>query len=50
MNTIKLHDGHVEDDCQTCRIRENVRQADWAEMTLDDFEELFEDRDPFEFI
>ena len=40
-----------EDD-QTARIQENVReyQDNWRLYTLSDFEEIFEDRDPFEFL
>ena len=37
-------------DQQAERIKENVKYADWDDMNLDDFEELFEDRDPFEFL
>jgi hypothetical protein len=35
---------------QNERIRENLLYADWEEMTFFEFEDLFEDRDPFEFL
>ena len=37
---------------QTERIRENLKeyQENFEEYTLSDFEEIFEDRDPFEFL
>jgi len=35
---------------QNERIRENLFYADWDEMTFDEFEEMFEDRDPTEFL
>ena len=40
-----------EDD-QTARIQENVReyQDNWQDYTSSDFEEIFEDRDPCEFL
>ena len=42
---------NYEKDEQAERIRENLKEAgDWSEMTLDEFEEIFEDRDPFEFL
>lgn len=37
-------------DEQADRIRENLRDVDWDRISLNDFEELFEDRDPFEFL
>lgn len=43
--------GIVEmNDEQSNRIAEAVAEADWDEMTLSDFEDMFEDRDPFEFL
>jgi hypothetical protein len=35
---------------QNERIHENLQYADWGSMTFDDFEEMFEDRDPLEFL
>lgn len=32
------------------RIRENMKDIDWDSMTIDDFEDIFEDRDPMEFL
>ncbi len=32
------------------RIRENLRGADFENMTFEDFEDMFEDRDPCEFL
>lgn len=32
------------------RIRENMRGMDLNTMTLEDFEDMFEDRDPMEFL
>ena len=37
-------------DCQNCRINRNVNDADLNELAFDEFADLFEDRDPFEFI
>lgn len=39
-----------EQDEQGERIRENWEAAQNEHMTLADFEEIFEDRDPFEFL
>ena len=37
-------------DCQDCRIKTNLEYFDFDEGTLQDFEDLFEDRDPLEFL
>ena len=37
-------------DCQDCRISRNVKEIDWETMDFDEIEELFEDRDPSEWI
>jgi len=42
-----ISDGERE---QNERIEENLRYADWENMTFTEFEDMFEDRDPFEFI
>ena len=35
---------------QNARIRDNLRELDWANASLEDMEQAFEDRDPLEFI
>ena len=40
----------VQQDEQAVRIRERMMLFDWENMSMGDFEEVFEDRDPFEFI
>ena len=37
-------------DEQGERITENMKYIDWENMDLDEIEEVFEDRDPFEFL
>lgn len=37
-------------DEQADRIKENLRAADFSKMSFNEFDELFEDRDPFEFL
>jgi hypothetical protein len=36
--------------CQDERIREKVADVNWEKMTFGEFDEIFEDRDPFEFL
>lgn len=43
----KKTQGEIDQDN---RIKENIRDLDWDHMTLQDFEDAFEDRDPFEFM
>jgi hypothetical protein len=35
---------------QSLRIWENLEDADFEEMSFSELEDLFEDRDPFEFL
>ena len=35
---------------QSLRIWENLEDVDFEDMTFSEFEDLFEDRDPFEFL
>jgi hypothetical protein len=42
-----LTDGERE---QNERIQENMTDVDWENLSLDEFEEMFEDRDPMEFL
>ena len=37
-------------DEQSNRIAENLREFDWETATFDEMEDLFEDRDPCEFL
>lgn len=39
-----------EEKDQTERIKGNLKDADFENMSYEDFEELFEDRDPAEFL
>jgi len=43
----EISDGERE---QNERIKENLRDFDWSTANLYDLEEIFEDRDPFEFL
>ena len=38
----------IED--QNERIRENMKGFDWVNATIDEMYEIFEDRDPLEFL
>ena len=42
----------MSEQSQTERIKENLKeyQENFEDYTLSDFEEIFEDRDPFEFL
>ena len=35
---------------QNERIRENLKYADWEDMDFQELEDMFEDRDPIEFL
>jgi hypothetical protein len=35
---------------QSLRIWENLEDVDFEDLSLEEFEDLFEDRDPFEFL
>ena len=37
-------------DEQTERIMENLQGVDWTKIGFNEFDDLFEDRDPFEFL
>ena len=37
-------------ESQDLRIRENMQDIDWDDMTFEEFEDMFEDRDPTEFL
>ena len=37
-------------EAQDLRIRENMEDIDWEDMTFEEFEDMFEDRDPTEFL
>jgi len=41
-----------EADEQATRIKENVKEYydNWQDYSYQDFEDMFEDRDPFEFL
>jgi len=43
----EISDGERE---QNERIEENLRTFDWENADSYDFEDVFEDRDPFEFL
>jgi hypothetical protein len=43
----EISDGERE---QNERIKENLRTFDWENAGLYDLEDVFEDRDPFEFL
>jgi len=47
MTTFNLFD---ENDEQAQRIQEKLASFDWEDATMSDMEDLFEDRDPFEFL
>lgn len=40
----------MEKDEQAERIQENWKDAQSRPISLEEFEEIFEDRDPFEFL
>jgi len=44
MNYDNKHDEQGE------RIAENAKHIDWENMDLQEIEDIFEDRDPFEFL
>ena len=44
---IPEHDGWDE---QTERIQENMQGIDWENISFDELDEIFEDRDPAEFL
>jgi hypothetical protein len=35
---------------QTQRITEELESVEWDTLTFSEFEDMFEDRDPFEFL
>ena len=46
----KFEDKTQGEKDQDARIRENLQYADFDEMDFEDFEDMFEDRDPIEFL
>ena len=48
MKPSKEHDNGIKE--QNSRIRDNLKELDWATASFEDMEQAFEDRDPLEFI
>lgn len=40
------HDNCDLDECQHCRIQENMKEIDWESWSFQDIEDVFEDADP----
>jgi len=47
MNNTTITDGEKE---QNERIKSNLAEVDWKNTSLDELEDIFEDRDPLEFL
>ena len=48
--TTKTHNDCDLDECQYCRITENMKSIDWETDSFFEIEEVFEDADPMDYL